>query len=301
LAPWILSAIESIDQDLVSEVAMLIWDYENRKLQQELLARADLLIAAAGDPTIAGIRDQMDSLAARPRFHAHGHKVSFAIIGREALQGDLSATAYPAALDSILWDQFGCLSARIHFVETGGSSSIEDYGQALTEQMRLLSARLKRCIAPRRFLHRAYETYKLLEPGEKVQVHSDYEDDFLVVCDRREWSSYLLREAVNRCTGRVIVVRPVSRIEDIPFLYLSRIPPENLQTLGVACGPDRVLHLAQRAGACGVTAIRRLGRAAFPRLAYSWDGYLPLDLRNDRSPGYFCTVEEVDLLNQIRV
>ncbi len=301
LAPWVLSAIETIDPELVSTIAMLIWDYEDREIQQELLGHADLVIAAAGDPTIASIKDQLNSLGARPRFHAHGHKVSFDLIGREALEGDLSATAHLSALDSILWDQYGCLSARIHFVETGGSKSFAEYGQALTEQMRQLSERLKRGVAPLRFLHRAYETYKLLEPGEKVRVYSDYADDFLVVCDNREWNPYLLRETVNRCTGRVIVVRPVSRLEQVPLQYLSRIPSENLQTLGVACGPDRVRELAQRAAACGVTAIRRLGRAAFPRLAYSWDGYLPLDLSNDRSPGYFCTVEEVDLLDQIRI
>jgi hypothetical protein len=301
LAPWVLSAIETIDPELVSGMAMLIWDYENEEIQRESLARADLVIAAAGDPTISRIRSQIDSLGSRPRFHAHGHKVSFDIVGREALKSDLAEIARLAALDSILWDQYGCLSARIHFVERGGSATVEEYAKALTEQMRLLSTRLHRGVAPLRFLHRSYETYKLLEPGHKVHVYSEYTDDFLVVCDRREWDSYLLREAVNRCTGRVIVVRPVQQIEQVPLRYLSRLPPENLQTLGVACDAGRVLALAQRAGACGVTAIRRLGRAAFPQLAYSWDGYLPLDLSNDRPAGYFSTVEEVDLLNQIRV
>ncbi len=301
LAPGVLSAIESIDSELVSGIAMLVWDYENEEIQQKLLAQADLVIAAAADPTIDQIRLQLKTFGAGARFHAHGHKVSFDIIGREALRGNLANAVHLAALDSILWDQYGCLSARIHFVETGGSSSFQEYSQALTEEMRCLSARLGRGVAPLRFLHRAYESYKLLEPREEVQVFSEYEDDFFVVCDCREWSPYLLRETVNRCTGRVIVVRPVHRIEHVPPLYLSKLPPANLQTLRIACGADRIRQLAQRSGAYGVTALRCLGRAAFPRLAYSWDGYLPLDLGNSRPAGYFSTVEEVDLLNRIRV
>jgi len=301
LAPWVLSAIEGIDPELVSGIAMLMWDYENEEIQQMLLKQAHLVIAAAADPTIDQIKLQLKPFRARTRFHAHGHKVSFAVIGREALRGTLANSARLAALDSILWDQYGCLSARIHFVEMGGSSSYQEYSQALTEKMRFLSMRLRRGVAPRRYLHRAYESYKLLESNEEVQVFSDYEDDFLVVCDRREWSPYMLRESVNRCTGRVIVVRPVSQIEHVPPLYLSKLPPANLQTLGIACSAERIRQLAQRSGACGVTALRCLGRAAFPQLAYSWDGYLPLDLGSTRPPGYFSTVEEVDPLNRIRV
>ena len=44
-------------------------------------------------------------------------------------------------------------------------------------------------------------------------------------------------------------------------------------------------------GACGVTAIRTIGRGAFPQLAYSWDGFLPLDLVRQRPSGHFTTIE----------
>ena len=50
-------------------------------------------------------------------------------------------------------------------------------------------------------------------------------------------------------------------------------------------------HQEGAAAAAGVTAIRQLGRAAFPRLAYSWDGFLPLDVAYRRPDGHFTTVE----------
>jgi hypothetical protein len=48
-----------------------------------------------------------------------------------------------------------------------------------------------------------------------------------------------------------------------------------------------------------VTALRRLGRASFPQLAYSWDGYLPLDLGSVRPRGHFSTVESLDTLSEL--
>ena len=40
-----------------------------------------------------------------------------------------------------------------------------------------------------------------------------------------------------------------------------------------------------------MTAIRVVGRGAFPQLAYSWDGLLPLDLVRRRPAGHFTTIE----------
>jgi hypothetical protein len=40
-----------------------------------------------------------------------------------------------------------------------------------------------------------------------------------------------------------------------------------------------------------VTATRVVRRGAFPQLAYSWDGLLPLDLVRRRPAGRFTTIE----------
>jgi hypothetical protein len=52
-----------------------------------------------------------------------------------------------------------------------------------------------------------------------------------------------------------------------------------------------MLQFAEACGARGVTAIRTVGRGAFPQLAYSWDGLIPLDLVRQRPPGWFTTIE----------
>jgi len=102
---------------------------------------------------------------------------------------------------------------------------------------------------------------------------------------------------VNDCLGRAIVVRPVGNLIELPDKYLRLLPAANLQSLSVAVGQpaqslaEEFLRFAMECGACGVTAIRTVGRGAFPQLAYSWDGLVPLDLVSERLEGHFTTIE----------
>jgi hypothetical protein len=287
-APWVLSVVEAIDPALVAGLAVLIWDYEDEGLQGELMRRAGLMIAAAGDDTIAALDATRARVAPTLRFHRHGHKASFAVIGdqKSTVGNQQSTIPHLAALDSALWDQNGCLSARVHFVV----GDVDEYAQALVGEMRTLSTALPRGATPRRFTHRVFDAYTALASSTPVRVCSTYDDDFAVVVDARKWDAETLRRTVNACQGRVIIVRPVKDVLDVPAM-LRWLPPANLQSVSVAIDNERVLKFAQAAGACGVTALRSLGRAAFPQLAYSWDGFLPLDVGYLRPPGHFTTVE----------
>lgn len=84
---------------------------------------------------------------------------------------------------------------------------------------------------------------------------------------------------------------------EIPDRYLRLLPSANLQSLSAAVGrakeglTDRLLRFFEICGDRGVTAIRTVGRGAFPQLAYFWDGLIPLDLVRMRPEGYFTTIE----------
>ena len=80
-ASAVLDAVEAVDPDLVSSIAVMIWDYGNEALQSLLMRQAGLMLAAAGDDTIASLERQRTQNAPTCRFHAHGHKASFAVIG----------------------------------------------------------------------------------------------------------------------------------------------------------------------------------------------------------------------------
>jgi len=282
--PWMLDLIEAYDPELTGATAVLAWDYDDATLQRRLMSNAGLMLAAAGDDTIAALEAIRQVAAPRLRFHRHGHKASFSVISR--LFADQEDTARQAALDSSLWDQNGCLSARVHFVEGDAVA----YAYSLVKAMRRLAAELPRGATPLRFTHRAFDTFHNLENSGKVKVFSTYEDEFAVILDERPWDAILFKRVTNTCQGRVAVIRPVKSLSELPPL-LGLLPPENLQTIGLACEEGQILPFAEAAGKVGVTAIRKLGQAAFPLLASSWDGYLPLDSAYIRPEGHWIGVE----------
>jgi hypothetical protein len=245
------------------------------------------------------------------RFHGHGHKVSFSTVGRECLEQGrktptsdtplVDAVALLAALDVALWNQQGCLSSRVHFLEQGHDQEHhppEVYGQAVVRGLRTLNTLIPKGISRKRQIHNLFDKYQAVGASGPVKVLSDYDDDFLVVLDRRSLTATQFGELVNDCQGRTVAIIPVDDVMEIPEHYLRHVHRAHLQSMSVALGnPDepgidpRLLHYAEALGAVGVTGIRTVGRGAFPQLAYSWDGLIPLDLTVRRQKGYFTSLE----------
>jgi hypothetical protein len=313
-APLVLSAIESVDPTLVNSTMVTIWDYSDARLQEFLVGQADLVIAAASDETIASIDQVIGRVAGKSskiRFHRHGHKVSFSTIGHECLAQQhatldgatplVEAVALLASLDVALWNQQGCLSSRVHFVETGTGDayySPADYGRAVVGGLRVLDNSMPKGVPRKRQIHNLFDKYQTIAASHPVEVLSSYDDDFLVVLDRRPHPNGQFTELVNDSQGRSVAIVPVRDIMEVPQHYLSQIRREHLQSMSVAVGDpaaagldSRLMRYAKALGAAGVTSIRTVGRGAFPQLAYSWDGLIPLDLVAEREEGHFTALE----------
>jgi hypothetical protein len=324
LAPLVLSALEEADPALVSMIATTVWDLDDDALEERLLGDADVVLAAAGDNVIGRLSGRLASAPGRRRFHAHGPKVSFTAIGREVLRlyhvqdtldwnlpggtEIIDIVALLAGLDSAFWDQNGCPSSRVHFVEKEGPTDDlpAEYARRLTARLRQISMVAPRGAWPVRSLHDPFDRYKAIEGstrwGTGLQVISDYDDPFVVVLDDRTGDESRLdpsvfASVVNECRSRVIVVRPVGDIMEVAWRYLDMLPRHSLQSLSVAMGRPgeglsrQFLDFATACASRGVTALRVVGRGSFPQPAYSWDGLLPLDLVGERPPGYFSTIE----------
>jgi hypothetical protein len=323
-APLILSAVEEVDPELVSMVAVTSWDHDDGALQERLLGEADLVLAATGDDVAGRLSGRTASLPGERRFHAHGHKVSFSVIGREVLElqagGDalgwsppggteiIDIVALLAGLDSAFWDQNSSASSRVHFVERGGPADDlpAEYARRLTIRLRQIAKVMPRGAWPVRRLHDPFDRYKTIEGSDRwgtgLQVISDYDDPFVVVLDERTGNESRLDPSVfaslvDECQTRVVIVRPVGDIMEVAWRYLEMLSPRSLQSLSVAVGrpgeglTKRFLRFAAACGSRGITAISVVGRGAFPQMAYSWDGFLPLDLVGRRPSGYFTTID----------
>jgi hypothetical protein len=317
--PVLFNILEQIDPSLVNTVAVMIWDYEDDPLQELIVSKADLILAAAADYTIGQIEEVIKRVNPTARFHKHGHKVSFTTIGKRYLsKGEVvEENALPelfeiitnlSAMDSIVWDQNGCLSSRIHFVEEGaeGHYTAIEYGQMLARKLRRLSDILPRGGIPLGRIHDRFDFFNAQTYSDQVQLCSTYEDDFIVVVDHRPWNPQQFRSMVNNCIERTIVVRPVASVVDVPSVYLRWIDENNLQTMYVAIDgngqeswSEEFTAFAEAVAECGVTGVRAVGQGPFPQLAYSWDGYLPQSLSISYPEGRFTTVEFENTYTQI--
>jgi len=278
-SPLVLSALEAEDPDLVCTLAVLVWDYEDAGLQDHLLAQAGLVIAAASDETIALVRAQA-ARAGKARFHAHGHKVSFSTIGCEMLKRGLDdlpgdqplldvVACWPAGLGLLgsKWLPVGAFPLRGERrrgiflsdgirAKVGSAAALAGAGSAT-----------RRLAAP--VAARAFRPLQIAGGKRQVQVLSQYNDDYLVVFDQRQLSPAAFRQAVNDCQGRVIVVRPVASLMEIPT-YLGWLSTGNLQSLSVATGQpgqgltNAFLDFAAACGQRGVDCHPLGGARGFP-------------------------------------
>jgi len=304
--PFVLGAVEEVDPDLVANIAVLTWEHTDEALLGRLMSRAGVMIAAAGDEAIATLDALRRTRAPSLRFHPHGHKVSFAVVDADmrfspipeltADTGDeLRMLSLLASADSTMWDQNGCLSARVHFV----AGDADRYAEQLCESMRAISTRLPPGAVPRRLVHRAFDSCAVFGAAPLCRAISTYEDGFAVVVDRRRWDAEMLRQAVNMCAGRVVVVRPIPSVMDA-VSCLRLLPRGHLQSVSIGMRMDPAMEFAESVARRGISSIRCLGRAAFPHLAHSWDGLVPADMARRRPAGWFTSIEFDSILSDLR-
>lgn len=249
-------------------VAVLHWPGGDEELESTAFRRSDAVTATGGARTI-------ESVAARVPpgmpFVAYGHKVSFGVLGREALALNRYAdSASRAARDVSQYDQQGCLSPHVLFVERGGAVSPRAFAAALAAQME----RFERT-KPRGRL-------TLEESAAVERVRSQYEfrsyDDpdgvqLFPSAGSTAWT-VVYEQAPQRFEpsplNRVVRVHPVDGLDEVARLLAPL--RRHLQTAGVACAPERLREWARVLGSCGVDRICAVGQMPDPAAGWHHDG-----------------------------
>src|SRR6266498_2767962 len=109
------------------------WKGGRLDLEEALCAEADCVTATGTDETLAEIRRH---LPAPVRFLGYGHRVSFGYIAHEVLSGyGAKKIAAKAAADVVAWNQLGCLSPHLFYVEHGGRVSPELFAEMLAAEL----------------------------------------------------------------------------------------------------------------------------------------------------------------------
>lgn len=264
-------AVAEEDPGLGECIAVTYWPGGDEALERVALGLAEVVVVYGGAEAVASVR------AAAPldtRVLVYGPKLSFGVVGREALAGPAEAekAAGDAALAMATFDQQGCVSPHLFYVEEGGSVDPREWARLLAGRMEALERELPRgALAPSeasaiRQLRGEAEFAQLAGGG--VELHASAQGTaWTVVYDPDPAFS-------ASCLNRVVRVKPVPALAEVPAL-VSGIAPL-LQSVGVAASPERMEELAGDVGRLGASRVTPLERLPWPPATWHHDGRPPL-------------------------
>ncbi len=267
------ASLAEVDPRLGACLAVTCWPGGDEVLERVAFGRAEAVIAYGSEAAIASIRARVGG---ETRLVVYGHKLSFGVIGREALAADrLAETAARAAYDAAKYDQQGCLSPHLYYVERGGETSPRQFAAALATALAAAEQAVPRGrLRPEeataiRELRAAAEFQALASPEAALHA-SDGSTAWTVVYEPDPTFA-------ASCLNRTVRVKPVADAAEVPELL--RPVRRYLQTAGVALPAARLLALADQLGRLGLDRVCPLGQMPDPSPGWHHDGrYNVLDL-----------------------
>jgi hypothetical protein len=245
------------------------WPGGTPALEDVLLAEADCMTATGSDQTLSAIRQRVPFPT---RFIGYGHRVSFGYVTQEALGVASKKLILRAATDVVAWNQLGCLSPHVFYVEQSGSRSAEHFAQMLAEEL----ARREE-LEPRGPLN--------IEAAAAIAARrAFYEVRAAHSPDTRHWFSEnstawtVIYENDPRfqtsCLNRFIYVRGVANLTEA--LQGADAIRKQVSTVGLAAPTERAAEVSNQLARWGVTRICPLGQMQNPPLTWRHDGRLSL-------------------------
>ena len=127
-------SIYEADPKLGACLEIAEWRGGNADLENVLFAEADCVTATGSDETLAAIRSR---LPAQRRFLGYGHRVSFGFVARRSfVPCARAAESLPRVADDVVaWNQLGCLSPHVIYVQAGGEVSPEQFAELLADEL----------------------------------------------------------------------------------------------------------------------------------------------------------------------
>ena len=260
-------SIYEMDPKLGACLEVAEWRGGNAAMETSLFAGADCVTATGGDETLAAIRSQ---LPPRVRFLGYGHRVSFGYVAGEDLFGTSAKKIVARAADDVVaWNQLGCLSPHVIYVQLGGEVSPEQFAE-------LLAGELER--------REQAEPRGQLPPEEAATIASRrgiYEvraahspESTRHWCSRNSTAWTVVYEADAHfqmsCLNRFVYVKSVADLtmalqgaDDIRF---------KVSTVGIAVPDEKAQEIATQLARWGATRICPLGQMQNPPLTWRHDG-----------------------------
>ena len=270
-----LRALEEESPEIASCTAVVYWPGgeggvpEVQAMAEAIVAQADLVVAYGGDDSVEGLRRQLSPTVPLLTYH---HRVSLGVVGREALTPDgVAGVAADGARAVALFDQRGCVSPHVLYVEEGGSVSPGDFASELARAMASVEEELPLGELRPEEASAAQQVRGTAEleasAGGGIEVHSGEGNRWTVIFDPDP-----AFEA--SCLSRVVRVKPVADVLEVPALLASL--RSHLQTVAVEGVGERVDELTEMLARIGVVRVSTMRTAPWPPPWWHHDGMGPL-------------------------
>lgn len=262
-------SIYELDHKAGSCLEIVEWKGGSEALEAALFAEADCVVATGGDDMLEAVAKKIPRTA---RFIGYGARVSFGYITRDALEQNAETTASKAAVDVAAWNQRGCLSPHVFYVEDGGATTAESFAALLAGQFEALEKKLPRgillapdaaAIASRRSF---YEVRAAHSPETKMWASAG-STAWTIVLDNDP------RFQVS-CANRFVYVKSVAGLTQA--LQGAEPVRDKVSTIGLAGTSAQLHELAPRLARWGARRICPLGQMQSPPLGWRHDGRPPL-------------------------
>ena len=265
-ASWFAHILAETAPEIAESFAVVWWKGGDTRLEEAVLQESDLVLAYGGNDALAAIRERVPVTT---RYLSYGHKISFGAIAKAALDNrQAQISAHHAAYDIVRYDQQGCYSPHVFFVERGGRVSPKDFAHYLAHELEVFEKKY-----PRRVLSVA-ESHSIAawRHGEEIKSFSS-DDRGLIGNADSAWSVAYVDCAEDLSPSglnRTIKVVAVDTLADV----VPRIAPYKtlLQTVGIAAPPDELYEISAALGLAGVTRISALGHMTTPEAGWHHDG-----------------------------
>jgi hypothetical protein len=263
-------AIQEEDPVLGDAIAVVYFPGGSESLEDAALLAGDVVVAYGGDEAVRSLRARSPVTA---RFVAYHHRVSFGIVGREAVAAEHHAHQVMSEVAGAVafFDQRGCVSPQVVYVEEGGAVSPREFARGLADALRVVEDNLPGGVldaAEASARHQARGTAELMAAsGSGVEVHHGGDAGWAVIYDPAA-------AFAPSCVGRVVRVKPVADVLHTPGLVAHFA--SHLQSVGVAGVGDRIARLSEELAHVGVSRITGFDMMPFPPPDWHHDGQGPL-------------------------
>ena len=242
------------------------WKGGTEALESALFAEADCVAATGSDETLLSVRGK---LPPHTRFLGYGTRLSFGYIENDAWQArNPHAIATRAAQDVVAWNQLGCLSPHVIYVQEGGKISAEKFADHLAHQLDNLEATHPRgalttteaaAIAARRSFY-------------EVRAAHSLETKMWTSPESTAWTVVFETDPLFQisCMNRFVYIKAVTNVNEA--LQGAEPVREKISTVGLASGTTRTAELAQLFARWGARRICPHGEMQKPPLAWRHDG-----------------------------